>query len=100
METSIQNDFFDKNFIELLLENWVFQLAVVAELLAKWCSRQSTTLPQSNVHAAVDQDLSSEDEEDDGTWCYCKSVKGGAMIGSDAKISIVILNGPHEMPED
>ena len=52
------------------------------------------------MHAAVDQDLSSEDEEDDGTWCYCKSVKGGAMIGSNAKISIVILNGPHEMPED
>ena len=31
--------------------------------------------------AAVDYDLSSEDEEDDGTWCYCKTVKGGAMIG-------------------
>ena len=32
--------------------------------------------------AAVDYDLSSEDEEDDGIWCYCKTVKGGAMTGS------------------
>ena len=74
--------FFDENFIELQLEKAerVFWLAIVPELLTKWYTRQSTTLPQSNVHAAVNNDLSSEDEEDDGTWCYCKSVIGGSMI--------------------
>ena len=79
---------FDKNFIELQLEKVerVFWLAVVPELLANWYSRHSTTLPQSTVHAAVDHDLSSEDEEDDGSWCYCKTVKGGAMIGCETSI--------------
>ena len=78
---------FAKNFMELQLErqrgsfgllwfqnSWQNGMAI----------RQSTTLPQPNMPAAVDHDLSSEDEEDDETWCYCKTVKGGAtMIGCE-----------------
>ena len=55
----------------------MFWLAIVPELLGKWYTRHDTTLPQS----AASIDLSSEDEvEDDGTWCYCKTVKGCEMI--------------------
>ena len=66
--------------LEKALSSRVFWLAVVPELLAKWYSRHNTTLPQSTLHAdaAVDYDLSSEDEEDDGIWCYCKTIKRGA----------------------
>ena len=70
---------FDKNFLEIQLEKAerIFWLAIVPELLGKWYTRHDTTLPQSA--AAVD--LPSEDEdEDNGTWCYCKTVKGGEMI--------------------
>lgn len=57
----------------------VFWLAVIPELLPK---RHDTTVPQSSTAAAVDIS-SSEDEDDDGTWCYCKSAKGGATIGCE-----------------
>ena len=72
----------DKNFIELQLEKAekVFWLAVVPELLAKWYTRHNTTLPRSSATF----DLSSEDDnDDDGTWCYCNTAKGGAMIGCE-----------------
>ena len=80
----IERIFLDKNFIELQLEKAekVFWLAIIPELLAKWYTRHDTTLPQSSAAAAVDIS-SSEDEDDDGTWCYCKSAKGGAMIGCE-----------------
>ena len=76
----IERIFLDKSFIELQLEKAekVFQLAIIPELLAKWYTRHDTTLLQSSV-AAVNMS-SSEDDDDDGTWCYCKSAKGGAMI--------------------
>jgi len=71
----------DRPFIEDKVEKAekLFWLAVMPELLGKWYSRDHTKLPEPPKDAARDE----TPENDDGTWCYCKTVKGGSMINCE-----------------
>ena len=57
-----------------------FQHCVLPELLSKWYSRMhSMAIP------AIDRDNMEADDEDDGSWCYCKEDIAGEMIACDNK---------------
>ena len=69
----------DNDFIseQLQLAERFFHLAILPELLGKWFTRDHTALP--TVTALPDEN----DEEDNGSWCYCQEAKGGEMIGCE-----------------
>lgn len=51
-----------------------FKLCILPELIGKWYTRQRN----------LDEiEVSSQDHEDEGTWCYCRESKGGSMVGCD-----------------
>ena len=59
-----------------------FQHCVLPELLSKWYSRMhSMAIP------AIDRDNREADDEDDGSWCYCKEDISGEIIIKHAQIS-------------
>ena len=64
----------DQKPIPVLAEKF-FYLAILPELLGKWFTRDHTALPTVMLHD------DSDEEEDNGSWCYCQEAKGGDMIG-------------------
>ena len=56
-----------------------FKLCILPELLGKWYTRSHEIVAVSSVHS------STESEEDDGSWCYCKESKGGEMVSCEHK---------------
>ena len=54
-----------------------FYLAILPELLGKWFTRDHTALPTVMLHD------DSDEEEDNGSWCYCQEAKGGDMTGCE-----------------
>ena len=54
-------DFIKQKF---LLAEKLFWLAIMPELLGKWYTRKNTELPRITLQ-------SDEEEEDNGSWCYC-----------------------------
>lgn len=77
----------DRVFIEekLVQAEKFFWLAIIPELLGKWFTRDFTKLPI--VTAVADTENRSED--DDGTWCYCQTAKGGSMIGCENSLCAI-----------
>ena len=69
----IERVFHDRDFIAEKLKKGeeLFWLGIVPELLGKWFTRDNSKLSVIS-QAALDED----DEDDDGTWCYCKEAKG------------------------
>ena len=64
---------------------------VLPELLGKWFTRsnkQPVNPPET------------EAEEDDGSWCYCKTNKGGNMIGCDNESCPILTVVPSRMCSD
>ena len=57
-----------------------FRHCILPELLSKWYTSQHTT----SVPSISKEDV-PPDDEDDGTWCYCKRPNAGEMIGCDNK---------------
>lgn len=53
-----------------------FKLCVLPELRGKWFTRTLTT-------AITSMQVCDVDEEDGGTWCFCKESRGGNMVGCD-----------------
>lgn len=87
----IERILLDQGFIKEKLEKAerLFWLAVLPELLGKWFTRANTQL--SAINSTTD-DLNDdinvdendhEEDDDDGTWCYCKQPRGGAMVGCE-----------------
>ena len=56
-----------------------WRLCVLPELLGKWYTRMQCPKVTSTSL------LTQTDEEDSGTWCYCREDKGGEMIACDGK---------------
>ena len=56
-----------------------FSLAVMPELLGKWFTREQTAL------VPLFDSTMNDDNDDDGTWCYCRQIKGGNMVGCENK---------------
>ena len=52
---------------------------MLPELLGKWYKCKQCPKVQSPSLSA------QTEEEDSGTWCYCREDKGGEMIGCDVK---------------
>ena len=59
-----------------LAENFSY-LAILPELLGKWFTRDHNALSTVMLHD------DSDEEEDNGSWCYCQEAKGGDMIGCE-----------------
>ena len=74
---------FNKTFIDEKLKQAerLFWLAIIPELLGKWFTRDHIKLPTVD-HDENDDDV-GQTEEDDGRWCFCKTPKGGSMIGCE-----------------
>ena len=70
---NISRDFIEQKFLQA---EKLFWLSIMPELLGKWYTRKNTELPKITLQSA-------EEEEDDGTWCYCQAVKGGEMIACE-----------------
>ena len=51
-----------------------FTLCILPKLTGKWftCQRYIS-----------DIEVPADDDEDEGTWCYCKESKGGGMVACD-----------------
>ena len=79
-ELHVERLFPDEEFLlsRLLQAEKFFHLAIIPELLGKWFTRQ-------HVVSSVNTDVLDDDSDDDGTWCYCKQPRGGAMIGCDKR---------------
>ena len=56
--------------------NTFFKFSILLELLGKWHIRQ---------HSTTEKDDSLQCEEDDGSWCHCKEMKGGDMVACDSR---------------
>lgn len=57
-----------------------FKLCVLPELTGKWYTQS-----RCEIVPASSQQQDQFDEEDDGSWCYCKESKGGEMVGCESK---------------
>ena len=59
------------------------------ELLGKWYTRKHIESPQVTLNT-------DEEEEDDGSWCYCQEGKGGEMIACENPSCTIKIknNGP------
>ena len=70
----------DDQLLECALEKAeiIFSICVLPELAGKWFTRTHTLMP---VIETADMN-----EDDDGSWCYCKESKGGDMVACDSKI--------------
>ena len=81
-EPHIERILFDRMFIgeKLQQAEKLFWLAIIPELLGKWFTRDHTKLP---IVAAITDGDDDSSEDDDGTWCYCQTAKGGSMIGCE-----------------
>ena len=68
-EPHIERILLNRVFIEEKLKQAekLFWLPIIPKLLRKWLTRDHTKL--TNVVATTDDD---PNEDDDGTWCYCK----------------------------
>ena len=72
----------DEKFLLMVLPaaKYFFLHCIVPELLSKWFSRRhSVAVP------AIDSVNRPADDEDDGSWCYCKEEHAGEMIACDNK---------------
>ena len=49
-------------------------------LKGKWFTRDHTKLP---TVAAINDGDDDPNEDDNRTWCYCQTAKGGSMIGCE-----------------
>ena len=69
----INNDFIEE---KLQQAEKLFWLAIMPELLGKWYTRKHTKPPRVTLKA-------DEEEEDDGSCCYCQEGQGGKKIACE-----------------
>ena len=84
-ELYIERITLDETLIEQAVPNAnkFWRLCVLPELLGKWYTRNETSNVQ--LQGVNDSVQVQAEEEDSGTWCYCREDKGGDMIACDNK---------------
>ena len=70
----------DDKLIQTVLPaaNFFFLHCILPELLSKWFSREHCI-----AVSTINPENRPADDEDDGSWCYCKEERAGQMIACD-----------------